>query len=92
MAENDDNNLQLKTFEEIYPAYDRRNKGYVIQGFVKDKKTNKHLQCKKTLINPHGLVPIWRKVNWDIGKKYTGEKLRELRVKRLKHALESNNI
>lgn len=29
-----------------------------------------------------GHVPIWRFKGWDIGKKYTGEKLRQLRAER----------
>lgn len=83
---NNNETLQLLTLEEQYPEFNKKKQGYTIIDFVKDPndKQNRLLVGKRTFRNPSGLVPIWRKTDWDIGKKYTGEKLRELRQKRLK--------
>lgn len=80
--------------EDEFPLHDRRKEGWKLIGFVeKDEENPKHTKPKNLakgtdlFVNPkypYGKVPIWRYLGWDIGKKYTGQRLREIRAGRQK--------
>ena len=61
------------SLDDKYPELDRRQSGWKLVVF--DEKAT----CRKTRLNTTGKVPIYYYLGWDLGKKYTGEKLRELR-------------
>ena len=74
MNKNTETNV-ITSLEDEYPELDRRHKGYMLIGFDDKART------RRRWLYPNGQVPIYRYVGWDKGKKYTGEKLRELRKK-----------
>lgn len=64
--------------EDKYPEFDRRPK-WILTGFQTPTQYN---LPKPTIFNPSGKIPVWRYVGWDVGKKYTGKVLRNIRKQR----------